>query len=136
MAKPDQRLISEYGKMWPRAIFYSKAASPSTGKIRVIAQDLPLLQQPGVYVLYVEEKPYYVGRTDLLWKRLYRWANRKNSPHYNFWTHFSAFAVRDEKLCKELEAALIATIPGMNNGAKPKLVKIPIPLQVRKLMKP
>ncbi|HEV2323460.1 MAG TPA: GIY-YIG nuclease family protein [Terracidiphilus sp.] len=128
-------VISEYAKMWPRALFYVKGSNQVGGHKRILAREIDFLKKAGVYVLYRDTAPYYVGKAEILWKRLNRWATRPTSAQYNFWNFFSVFVVEDAAQRTQLEAALIATLPGMNNGARPRLNKAPIPKEVRDLMK-
>ena len=55
MATP--KIVTEYGRMWPREVF-----DILENKTLVI-KALSALQQPGVYILYRDESPYYIGKT-------------------------------------------------------------------------
>jgi hypothetical protein len=69
--------------MWPRAPFHSKK-----GKDILKGH----LANSGVYVLYREDEPYYVGKTgEAPYKRLKAHALKPNRRNYNFCNHFSAF---------------------------------------------
>lgn len=114
----------EYARMWPREIFDLKGG---------VAAQLDFLKQKGVYVLYRDEHPYYVGQGAPLFKRLQLHAVNPKTRYYNFWTHFSAFALPDKKGRDKLEAMLIVAMPTVNS-AKPRLVK-DTPPQVAKLLK-
>lgn len=116
-----------YAKMWPRELFSCKS-----GKDWVIDQ-LQVLSKPGVYVLYRDEIPYYVGKAVVLRERLLRHANRYGSKHYLFWNYFSMFVVRNSRARAQLESFLIAAMPTAN-GAKPRIRKEPLPLRVRKYL--
>jgi GIY-YIG catalytic domain len=119
----------EYARMWPREIFDIKAEESN----KLIAATLEFLQQKGVYILYRDEQPYYVGKADKLVRRLRSHAVNPKTRYYNFWTHFSAFAVANTGGRDKLEAMLIAALPTVNS-AKPKLVK-DTPPEVAKLLK-
>ncbi len=122
-------LVTGYARMWPREIFDIR-----NGKSLMAAQ-VPFLREKGVYVLYRDEHPYYVGKTRVsLFKRLLRHATRPQGRYYNFWNLFSAFAVPDEKGQNELEAILIAAIPTVNS-AEPKLTKMKFPKEVSRLVR-
>jgi len=54
-----------------------------------------VLSQPGIYILYKDDEPHYIGKTDRLRRRLYEHATRPDDRYYYFWTHFSAFVVND-----------------------------------------
>ena len=64
----------KYARMWPREVFYRRLPKPEADsrarrKIRRLAtqwlyKTMDLLAQPGVYVLYLDGVPYYVGQTD------------------------------------------------------------------------
>lgn len=135
MTKKASPVISLYARMWPRALFYEKGSPQAGGKRKAIAREIDFLSKGGVYVLYRDSTAYYVGRSEILWKRLNRWATRPTSPHYHFWNFFSAFVIDDPAQRAQVEAALIATLPGTNNGAKPRIRKAPVPKVVRDLMK-
>lgn len=128
-------LVSGYARMWPRAVFYSKTLNEKSGKKRNLGKQLDFLQQGGVYVLYRDETPYYVGRADKLRKRLHMWATNPKSPHFHFWNYFSAFAVANKTQRAELEGILIASLPMANNGAKPKLRSAGLPKEVKELLR-
>ena len=52
-------------RMWPRAIFTTSEppGQGQRGKPPTIAFNIKLLDSPGVYVLYRDDQPYYVGQT-------------------------------------------------------------------------
>jgi hypothetical protein len=86
-----------------------------------------LLEQPGVYVLYWNDRPYYIGKaTKKLGSRISAHANRPNTKYYNFWNFFSAFVVPDKKYIGEVESLLIAATPS-ENRAEPKIPRIKLP---------
>ena len=117
--------ITSYAKMWPREIFNLKRSK------EWLVDELDILSEPGVYVLYRNDIPYYVGKATLLRNRLWPHANRYGSKHYLFWNYFSVFVVRDPKERGRLESYLIAAMPTAN-GAKPKIKRASLPLDVRK----
>lgn len=99
-------------RMWPRALFHSTKGKGYLDKH---------LNSSGVYVLYREDQPYYIGKTSQrLIKRLSQHALRPNARHYHFWNYFSAFQIGDEELRNRVEAILIAAMPTANS-ARPKL---------------
>lgn len=114
--------------MWPRAVF-----ERLEGQKAMTAKSLEFLEEPGVYVLYRNETPYYIGQAKRLRNRLFGHARRPEFAHYHFWNYFSAFAVRNKNLRNELEAILIAAMPTANS-AKPKLPKEKMPAGVIKLL--
>ena len=124
MAAKSNRIVGKYARMWPREMF------DHGGKI---AKDLDFLKLSGVYVLYNNEHPHYIGQATSLLDRLTAHA-RPQSKYYSFWNLFSAFAVSDPEGRNELEAILIAAMPTANS-AKPKLDKMLLPPKVIKLMK-
>jgi hypothetical protein len=66
-----------------------------------------LLKDPGVYVLYRDDQPHYIGKTGkMLFKRLKTHALRPNARRYNFWDYFSAFEIKDPNHRSEVEAIL------------------------------
>src|ERR1051325_5910590 len=75
----------QFIRMWPRALFHMKDG------MKVLNDTLTV---PGVYVLYREDQPYYIGKTSTtLLNRLRNHALKPNARRYNFWNDFSAFAV-------------------------------------------
>lgn len=98
-----------------------------------LVDELTILAEPGVYVLYRDEIPYYVGKATVLKDRLWQHANRHGGKHYLFWNYFSVFAVRDPSARDRLESFLIAAMPTAN-GAKPRIRKAQLPLYVKKYL--
>jgi hypothetical protein len=129
LRESDMAITTGYAHMWPREIFDERK-----GK-KLHAKTIQFLNNnEGVYVLYREEVPHYIGKTQRsLFTRLWAHANKHRDKYYHFWTHFSAFAVANSKLRGELEGILIATMPTANS-ANPKLQKEKLPPEVAKLM--
>jgi hypothetical protein len=127
-------MVSGYARMWPRAIFYTKALNEGSGRQRSLSKELAFLKQGGVYVLYWNETPYYVGKAAKLRSRLSLWATKPSAPHFHFWNYFSAFAVSDSQKRNELEGVLIASLPMANNGAKPRLKSAGLPKEVKEIL--
>jgi len=110
--------------MWPREVF-----DIMDGK-KLLPELRNLLESPGVYVLYRNEHPYYVGKTiRKLFTRIYDHANKPKDRYYNFWNFFSAFVVREKKLIDEVEGILIAAMP-TDNSAVRRIQKIHLPNKV------
>ena len=103
--------------MWPREVFYRSSTGESK---KVLARELEFLNQPGVYILYRDDVPYYIGEANELRKRLRRHADAPKSRYYNFWNFFSAFIIEDAKHRKEIEGILIAAMPTANSS-EPRL---------------
>jgi hypothetical protein len=83
MKKRNDRIVSGYARMWPREVLYLEDD--------LLQEVRESLRAPGVYVLYKDEHPYYVGRTDQLYKRL-RWhADNPRARHFHFWNSFSVY---------------------------------------------
>ena len=119
-------IVEGYARSWPREMFDLKAKFA-----RGEAEDF--LRKPGVYVLYSDGRPHYIGQAISMFKRLNDHA-KPQSKNYNFWNTFSAFAVGDRKGRDELEAILIAAMPTANSS-KPKLNKLKMPADVVALMR-
>jgi hypothetical protein len=103
--------VKQFFRMWPRALFHMK-----DGK-EVLAENL---QHPGVYVLYRDDEPYYIGKTGKpLFKRLSTHALKPNARRYNFWNYFSAFEITNATHRDEVEAILISAMPTANSS-RPK----------------
>jgi hypothetical protein len=119
--------IEEFVNMWPRELFDCK-----DGKELLVRRN-NLLKKPGVYVLYRNDVPYYVGKAKNLRGRLRSHANQPTAKHYKFWNYFSAFVVKDAATQSQLEGILIAAMPTAN-GAKPRIKKAKLPANVRRLL--
>ena len=125
------RIIRVYAHMWPREIFDERSKQG-----QLLASTIEFLQKEGVYILYRNEQPYYIGKTirRTLFRRLRAHANKPTDKYYHFWTHFSAFAVEKPEFRDELEGILIAAMPTANS-ASPKLQKEQVPKSVASLMR-
>jgi hypothetical protein len=66
--------------MWPREIF-----DVITSRKEALVQVKALLNHPGVYVLYRNDQPYYIGRANRLFNRLWRHAMNPRTRLFNFW---------------------------------------------------
>ena len=140
MATKNQ-ILGQHARMWPRDVFYriipkEEHGQPKTGKRqqRLMFRTIELLKEPGVYVLYQDGVPYYIGQAKRLRGRLWRHACVPDSRYYNFWNHFSAFVVRDPDHRNEIEAILVAAMPTANS-AKPRIQKESLPVGVRKMIR-
>lgn len=104
-------IVTGYGKLWPREIF-----DIFNGKT-LIVRAFPDLQQTGVYILYRDDTPYYVGKaTDSLYKRLHDHSNKTTDDYFNFWNYFSFFVVSDISSVGEVEGILVASMPTANRS--------------------
>ncbi|MGB7553452.1 MAG: GIY-YIG nuclease family protein [Candidatus Korobacteraceae bacterium] len=92
---------------------------------------IDLLARPGVYVLYRDDEPYYVGQAGTLRSRLAAHARVPGSRYFNHWNYFSAFVVNKEDL-NRIEAILIAAMPTAN-GRKP-LKRERFPLEITNMV--
>jgi hypothetical protein len=129
-------IIKEHARMWPREVFYRLGRSEGryrfvrnesgNGKKIEAPRGLELLNQPGVYVLYRDGVPYYVGQATKLHDRLWAHAYLPGARYHNFWNHFSAFVIEKPSLRNQVEGILIAAMPTAN-GAKPKLQRAKMP---------
>jgi hypothetical protein len=113
-------------RMLPRALFHMKKGK----KLLKTA-----LSSPGVYVLYRNDEPYYIGKTGKpLIKRLAGHALKPNWRRYNFWNHFSAFAIEENSHRDEVEAILISAMPTAANSANPKIPRMPLDRHAARLL--
>lgn len=118
-------MTAQFFRMWPRALFHAVDG-------RTFLEQH--LSSPGVYVLYRDDEPYYIGKTGKpLIKRLRGHALRPNSRRYNFWNYFSAFQVAEAAHRDEIEAILISAMPTANS-AHPKFERRKLDRQVAKLL--
>ena len=132
LSNPD--LVRNFIRMWPRAIFDTPAIVGQKGSI---ARRIPELEKPGVYVLYRDDVPFYVGQTKgKLRSRLRTHATGVNSLKTYFWNYFSAFIVENSSHRDEVEAILISAMPSViTNSSTPTLHNVPMPEPVRRLMR-
>jgi hypothetical protein len=130
----DSVLVQKFIRMWPRAIFHTPEIQDKRG---TIASSVRELDASGVYILYRDDVPFYVGKTDgSLRSRLWRHANGVVSLQSYFWNYFSAYIVKDSNHIAEVEAILISAMPSViMNGAKPRLTRVPTNKSIRKLMR-
>jgi len=119
-----EKVFSCAAQMWPRLVFDFE------GKATVEE----CLQEAGVYVLFRNDQPYYVGKTTSLFDRINRHATMTKGFYCHFWNYFSAFVIPNPKHRDEIESVLIASMP-IANGATPKIEKIPLPLDVTRRMR-
>jgi hypothetical protein len=92
------------------------------------------LDKPGIYVLYRDDRPYYVGKTGgSLFRRIHAHANRPSDPYYNYWNFFSVFVVPDKRHLSEVEGILIASIQTANS-ATPRLKRIVLPAEIGRIL--
>jgi hypothetical protein len=119
------KVVKAAAQMWPRLVFDFE------GKHTV----KECLREPGVYVLFREDEPYYVGKTkNKLFTRIRAHATRTRDRYYHFWNYFSAYLVPDSKHRDEVEGILIASMPTANS-ASPKIKRIHLPSNVTKMMR-
>ena len=120
MAKP--KLITHYGQFWERTkMFTVKDGRVGTNLLTWPDEKKPPIAGPGIYILYRGTTPVYVGMGTArfgIWKRLQSHAKGwlahawDNASWYEF-EHAS------KEQIEAVEALLVATIPGLLNGAQP-----------------
>ncbi len=133
VAKKNQ-IVEEYARMWPREVFDCLVPNEDSGKKKILGKGLDLLNKPGVYVLYRNDIPYYIGQALKLRHRLWSHAGSPGARYGNFWNYFSAFVIHDPKMRNEVEGILIAAMPTANS-AKPKLKRAKFPLVVSQMVR-
>ena len=138
-ALPISLLVTKYIRMWPRAIFNTPGAVEGhRGKQPSIAMTIDELKKPGVYILYRDDQPFYVGQAKRrLRSRLRAHANNVGSVRSYFWNYFSAFIVENPDHIDEVEAILISAMPSViSNSSTPKFEnRVRMGPSVRKLMR-
>ena len=119
------KVVKAAAQMWPRLVF--DLEEKHTVK--------ECLREPGVYVLFREDEPYYVGKTkNKLFNRIKAHAIGTRGRYYHFWNYFSAYLVPDSKHRDEVEGILIASMPTANS-ASPKIKRIHLPREVTSMMR-
>ncbi len=122
----DKWKTTQFFRMWPRALFHMKS-----GKT-ILERHFGAVA--GVYVLYRDDVPYYIGKTGTtLLKRLRNHALRPNVRRYNFWNYFSAFVIEDSSHRDEVEAIQISVMPTANSST-PKITKVRLKSDAAKLL--
>lgn len=122
-------IVSKYAQMWPREVFDIKEGN------RLLMNVRELLSRPGVYILYRDDHPYYVGKTaGPLFNRIWAHANRPKDKYYNFWNFFSAFEVPKGHI-GEVEGLLIAAMPLTANSANPRIKRINLPNNIGRILR-
>ena|SRR3989344_4144754 len=125
----SKKIITKYAQMWPREVFDIKE-----GK-RLLSTVRERLDESGVYVLYRDDHPYYIGKTKgRLFHRIWSHANASRDRYYNFWNYFSAFVVPDKRHIDEVEGVLIASTLTANN-ATPKIKRLYLPNEVARILR-
>ncbi len=130
----------KYARVWPREVFYRRISKPKPvvgskktppARTQWLYKTIDLLAQPGVYVLYRDGVPFYVGQADMLRSRLAAHARVPQSHYFNHWNSFSVFVV-DKKDLDRIEAVIIAAMPTAN-GRK-LLKKEPFPQELTEMV--
>jgi hypothetical protein len=128
--KTDQTMINAYIRMWPRQVYNLKIGNKHLESIR---QELH--QKSGIYILYRNGTPHYVGQARNLWRRIRNHTINQNAKHYHHWTHFSAFILSDIEHMNELEGLIIAASGlGIANSARHRMKMILLPKDARKAL--
>ena len=130
MARNTGSIVTEYAELWPREVFDIRE-----GKNRLLMEAQKLLSGPGVYILYRDDVPYYIGKTENnLYNRIYKHANQPGAKYYRYWNYFSAYIVDTIKHIDDVEGLLITAIPAAANSSKPKINRILLPRSIKNLM--
>ena len=125
----SKKFLQSYARMWPRSVFYALDEKDSKNLIR----DAEFLDQAGVYVLYRDDIPYYIGQASRLRQRLSAHACNPGGRYNNFWNYFSAFVITDRECRNQVEGILIASFPTANS-AKPRIKKEKLPPAIRSFL--
>jgi hypothetical protein len=134
VAAKKNQIIEEYARMWPREVFDCLIPNENGGRKKILGKGLDLVNEPGVYVLYRDDIPYYIGQATKLRQRLWLHAGSPGARYSNFWNYFSAFVIREKKMRDEIEGILIAAMPTANS-AKPKLKRAKFPVVVSRMVR-
>ena len=125
-------MVTGYIKLWPREALQLIGDQHKT---KLLVNELELLREPGVYVLYRDDQPYYVGKaTRTLFKRLHDHSNKATDTYYRFWNRFSAFVIPNPAHIGPLEGILINAMPTAN-GATPRMAQIRLPKEIAKRLR-
>ena len=131
--RTKSKLVDEYARMWPREVFDCLVPEENGGRRQLkLVRGLELLNKPGVYVLYRNDVPYYIGQADTLRRRIRAHACVPGNTRANFWNFFSAFVIPDPISRNEIEGILIAAMPTANS-AKPRLPRAKFPAAIKRM---
>jgi hypothetical protein len=123
-----KKIVTQYARMWPREVWDILENNA------LIVRKLPELQQPGVYILYRDDVPYYVGKTrHALAKRLHDHSNKTSDRYFNYWNYFSFFVVPDSDHVDEVEG-ILASMPTANS-ASPKIKQVQLPKPISTILR-
>ena len=125
-----EKIVTKYGKFWPREVFdiFDKNA--------LVVRELRELQEHGVYILYRDDMPYYVGKTKgRLCDRLHAHSNKATDKYFQFWNYFSFFVVPDPNDLDQVEGILIASMPTLNIAQTRKIERIRVPSNIGKVLR-
>jgi hypothetical protein len=115
--------------MWSREVFDVM----KEGKLLI--KELEDLTNPGVYILYRDDHPHYVGKTKgRLFSRLHDHSNKSSDRYFNFWNYFSVFVVPDPNHVDEIEGILIASMTTANSAA-PRIRQIQLPGDLSRILR-
>jgi hypothetical protein len=78
MSAKKNQIVEEYARMWPREVFDCLISNENDKRKRILGKGLDLVNEPGVYVLYRDDIPYYIGQATKLRHRL--WAHAGSPP--------------------------------------------------------
>src|SRR5688500_15369894 len=121
-----ETMVQAYIRMWPRRVYNIKTGNKHFESVRQV-----LRQKPGIYILYRDGMPYYIGQAINLWRRIRNHAINQNSKHFHLWTHFSAFILSDTDHIDELEGLIIAAFGmGISNSSRRRMKRILLPKDV------
>ena len=126
-----KKIVTEYIKMWPREVYDIKH-----GRGPLPSLKHALHQKTGVYVLYRDEKPYYIGQAKgSLWRRIRNHALNPNAKYYNHWKYFSVFVIPDKRHISEIEGVLIAALgESVANSARMRIKRIRLPRDAKNIL--
>jgi hypothetical protein len=127
--KHHRAMIKGYIQMWPRAVFDLRDGKKLMPELR------ESLSSPGVYVLYRDDHPYYIGKAGRkVFHRLWAHANATRDKHYHFWNYFSAYLVPKKQSRDAIEAILIAAMPTTSNSSSPRFTRIHLPKNLARML--
>ena len=130
MVNLNASLIKGFAEFWPREIFDLRR-----GKKGLLLDELKKFEGPGVYVLYRDDEPYYIGKSQKnVLSRLHKHANVSGGRYSRHWNYFSVFMVKSEESISDIEGILIAAVPKAANGAKTRMPKISLLKETKSLL--
>jgi hypothetical protein len=122
--KTIRKILKSGASMWPRSVCEMRG----DGNKNLFLKNE--IQEPGVYVLYRNGVPYYIGQAGNVGSRIWSHSSNPEGRYYKLWDAFSFFVVSDKKYLDDVEGILIAAMPTAN-AAQPRIKRFKMPQRIK-----